>query len=348
MATTVIDPVTQVGLTAGRAPPGAVSWGAILAGGAAAAAISLVLMILGTGLGFAVISPWSSEGLSATAFGVSTIIWITFMQLAASAVGGYLAGRLRAKWADTARDEVYFRDTAHGFLAWCVASLGTAALLASVVGAIATGGVQAGASAIGAATTTAAGAGTGAVAALSTNAGGAQGANAQQGNAGAVGNAGAGVANPLAYFVDSLFRANVSSAGAPGVGQAQPNSSSQEGPAPSPQTQTQRNASDAGEVVRIFANAIRTGSLPDDDARYVAGIVAQRTNLSQNEAEQRVRDTFAKVQQTIRDTEDSARKAADEARKATAYASLWLVVSMLVGAFVASLMATYGGRLRDE
>ncbi len=139
----------------------------------------------------------------------------------------------------------------------------------------------------------------------------------------------------------------MSSAGAPGAGQPQPNSSNPEGPGPS-QTQTQRKASDTAEVVRIFTNAIRTGSLPDDDSRYVAGLVAQRTNLSQNEAEQRVRDTFAKVQQTIRDTEDSARKAADEARKTTAYASLWLVVSMLVGAFVASLMATYGGRLRDE
>jgi hypothetical protein len=335
-----MDPVTQVGIAAGRPPPSAVSWGAILAGGAAAAAMSLVLMILGTGLGFAVISPWSSEGLSATAFGVSTIIWITFMQLVASAVGGYLAGRLRAKWAETARDEVYFRDTAHGFLAWCVASLGTAALLASVVGAIVTGGVQAGASAVGAAASTAAGARTGAVAALTANSNaGPQGAGGQPGA-----NAGAG-GGPLGYFVDSLFRSNVSSAGAPGAGQAQPNSSNPEGPGAS---QTQRNASDTAEVVRIFANAIRTGSLPDDDARYVAGMIAQRTNLSQNEAEQRVRDSFAKVQQTIRDTEDSARKAADDARKATAYASLWLVVSMLVGAFVASLMATYGGRLRDE
>jgi hypothetical protein len=337
MATTVIDPVAHVGIAAaGRPPPSAVSWGAILAGGAAAAAMSLVLLVLGTGLGFAAISPWTSEGLSATAFGVSTIIWITFMQLAASAVGGYLAGRLRAKWADTARDEVYFRDTAHGFLAWCVATLGTAALLASVVGTIVSGGVQAGASAVGAAATTAAGAGTGAVATLASTSNGGAGASGQQA---------AGGANPFQYFVDSLFRPNVSSAGAPGPGQAQPNSSNAEGPGTS---QTQRNAADAGEVVRIFANAIRTGSLPDEDARYVAGLVAQRTNLSQNEAEQRVRDTFAKVQQTIRDTAESARQAADEARKATAYTSLWLVVSMLVGAFIASLMATYGGRLRDE
>jgi MFS family permease len=313
-----------------------------LAGGAAAAALSLVLLILGTGLGFAIVSPWSSQGVSATTFGVSTIIWITFTQLAASAVGGYLAGRLRSKWADTARDEVYFRDTAHGFLAWCVASLGTAAVLTSVIGAIVSGGVQAGATAVGAAASSAAGAGSTAVLPLNQNqSGGAQGANGAQGpNAGAQGGA-----NAVGYFVDSLFRSNVASAGAPGpAGQAQPNSGNPEGPATS---QAQRNAADSAEVVRIFVNALRTGSLPDDDARYVGRLVAQRTDLSENDATQRVRDTFARVQGTIHDAEDAARKTADDARKAGAYASLWLVVSMLVGAFVASLMATYGGRLRD-
>ncbi len=338
MSAAIIDPVSRVDIAAARAP-GAVSWGAILAGGAAAAALSLVLMILGTGLGFAVVSPWRSQGMSATAFGVSTIIWITFTQLAASAVGGYLAGRLRTKWSDTARDEVHFRDTAHGFLSWCVASLGTAAVLTSVIGAIVGGGVQAGATAVGAAASSAAGAGSTAVMALQ-NPSGAAGANGAQG-----GNGGAqGAANPLGYFVDSLFRTNVTSAGAPGQGPAQPNSSNPEGPATS---QTQRNAADSAEVVRIFTNAIRSGSLPDDDASYVGRLVAQRTDLSENEATQRVRDTFARIQGTIHDAEDSARKTADEARKATAYASLWLVVSMLVGAFVASLMATYGGRQRD-
>jgi hypothetical protein len=338
VSATIIDPISKVDIAVPRMA-GAVSWGAILAGGAAAAALSLVLLILGTGLGFALVSPWSSQGIGATAFGVSTIIWITITQLVASGVGGYIAGRLRTKWADTALDEVYFRDTAHGFLAWCVASLGTAAVLTSVIGAIVSGGVQAGATAVGAAASTAAGASSTAIMALSPNFG-AQGANTAQG-----GNAGAqGGANPMGYFVDSLFRSNVTNAGAPGAGQAQPNSGNPEGPSAS---QAQRNAADSAEVVRIFANAIRTGSLPDDDARYVGRLVAQRTDLSENEAEQRVRDVFARVQGAIHDAEDAARKTADEARKATAYASLWLVVSMLVGAFVASLMATYGGRLRD-
>src|ERR1035437_5036778 len=120
-----------------------VSWSAILAGAAGAAALSLILLILGVGLGFSAISPWSNSGISATAFGLTSILWLTFTQIAASSIGGYLAGRLRVRWATVHTDEVYFRDTAHGFLAWAIASLATAALLGSVVGNVVSSGVSA-------------------------------------------------------------------------------------------------------------------------------------------------------------------------------------------------------------
>jgi hypothetical protein len=108
-----------------RSRSSAVSWGAVAAGAAAAAALSLILLILGVGLGLSSVSPWATEGVTASTFGLSTILWLTLTQLAASAMGGYLAGRLRTKWSDVHTDEVYFRDTAHGFLAWAVASLAT-------------------------------------------------------------------------------------------------------------------------------------------------------------------------------------------------------------------------------
>ena len=127
---------TSSGAYAGQTPlsASAVSWGAIFAGAAAAAALSLILLILGTGLGLSSVSPWAQNGISATAFGVSTILWVTMTQVVASGMGGYLAGRLRTKWTSTHADEVYFRDTAHGFLSWAIASLATAALLGSVIG----------------------------------------------------------------------------------------------------------------------------------------------------------------------------------------------------------------------
>ena len=110
-----------------------VSWGAIVAGAVAAAALSLILLSLGFGLGFSAVSPWAGSGASATALGVSTIVWLFVVQMAASGLGGYLAGRLRTKWASVHTDEVYFRDTAHGFLAWATATLVTAAFLGSAI-----------------------------------------------------------------------------------------------------------------------------------------------------------------------------------------------------------------------
>ena len=94
-------------------------------------------------------------------------------------------------------------------------------------------------------------------------------------------------------------------------------------------------------------NTIRAGALPAEDVRYVGQLVAQRTGLTQQEAEKRVSETYARVQTKLRDAETAARDAADQARKASAYAALWLFVSLLTGAFVASLAATFGGRRRD-
>lgn len=134
-----------------------VSWGAVLAGAAAAAALSFILLMLGLGLGLSSISPYS---YNTTPIGTTTIAWLAFTQLAASGIGGYLAGRLRVRWLNVHHDEVHFRDTAHGLLAWSVATLVVAASLAGSIGAVlgATANVGAGLAA-GAAAGTAAGAG---------------------------------------------------------------------------------------------------------------------------------------------------------------------------------------------
>src|SRR6187401_3276412 len=122
----------------------AVSWAAVLAGAVGAAALSLVLFLLGTGLGLAAASPWAGEGISGSTAGVSTIIWVTVVQLLASVLGGYLAGRLRTRWVTVHTNEVFFRDTAHGFLAWAVATLLMATLMSSARGAAISGGLKAG------------------------------------------------------------------------------------------------------------------------------------------------------------------------------------------------------------
>ena len=317
-----------------------VSWGAILAGAFAAAALSFILIILGFGLGFSAVSPWSDSGVTAQTIGISTILWIAFTQIVASAMGGYIAGRLRVKWAAIHGDEVYFRDTAHGFLAWAVASLATAALLSSAIGGVLSGGVKA------------AGA-TGAVAVTA-------GAAAMQGGMGNAG--GMNVGGYSGYFIDSLFRP------APAAG------GTAAGAAPSADTANTGNAAAGGmamnsgmnagmgadngnaasnqqqreELTRIFVNALRNGGMSDVDRTYVAQVLAKRNGMRQADAEKRVNDTYAAYSKAITDAKNNAKVAADKARKMAAYTSLWMFVALLCGAFVASLCATFGGSQRDR
>jgi hypothetical protein len=283
----------------------AVSWPAVFAGATAAAALSLILLVLGTGLGLSAVSPWAARGASAEAMSWSTILWISFAALASSGLGGYIAGRLRVKWPSVRVDEVYFRDTAHGFLAWAVATLLTAAALTSAIGAI-----------LGAGTNVAA----------SAASGGAQVVG--QGIRAAATQPAAQEGSQALYIVDSLFRAATGTS-ATGAG---------------------ADASLAGtrsEIARIFDNSLRDGPLPTEDVSYAAQVVAQRTGLSQQEAEARVRTAYSSAQTKLREAETKAKALAEQARKAGAWAALWIFISLLLGAFFASLMATVGGRQRD-
>lgn len=273
--TTVVTTAVPPYATPVAATASAVSWGAVLAGAAAAAALSLILLILGAGLGLSSFSPWTGLGVSATTFGISAILWITLTQLAASGLGGYLAGRLRTRWADLQTDEVYFRDTAHGLLAWAVASLVTAAALTTTIGAV-LGQAPRALDPVGEPTASV------------------------QGRA------------VDSYYIDVLFR--------------------QDPARPAPVIV----APNQGEVVRVVAKGLREGALLDEDVRYLGQLVAQRTGLSQPAAEKRVTDTF-----------ERAKQAAAKATQVAAHASLWMFISLLAGAFVASWLATYGGRRRD-
>ncbi len=283
-----------------------VSWGAIFAGAAGAAALSLILLMLGMGLGLSSISPWSNQGASTTRIGVSTILWLTFTQLAASGVGGYLAGRLRTKWVVERTDEVYFRDTAHGFITWAVATLLTVALLTTTISSMVSRGGQAGASVAG----TAASAG-----------------------AAMVKNDASSLGDGMGYFVDSLFRKDMSAS----TGSVSPQSTGSE----------VGSASSTSEVTRIFSNGIRRGTLPPEDMRYIARLVEQRTGIPQAEAEKRVKAIFDKVQMKLKEVEATAKESADKVRKATSYTALWFSASLLFGALFASFGAAYGGRRRD-
>jgi hypothetical protein len=267
-----------------------VAWPAIFAGAVGAAAISVMLLIFGAGLGLSSISPWPHDGVSVTTFTVLAAIWLVIVQWVSSAIGGYLAGRLRTKWNAVHTDEVFFRDTAHGFLAWGLATVFVAALLTLGSGtAVSTGAQLASDSAI---------------TATSNN-----------------------------YYVNELFRQNVPANGVaatPDNGSAVMVTGLSDG-----QVRAQANT--------ILAETAATGTVSQSDSAYLTQLVSGRTGLSPTDAQTRVNSVLAQQQADM----TKAKQVADAARKASAKAAIFTFVSLLIGAFIASVAGAIGGRLRD-
>jgi hypothetical protein len=197
MAPIVEETVVVAAAPAGSGDKSAVSWGAIIAGALAAAGVSLLLMLLGSGLGLSMLDPFNPSGPGLAAFAVSATAWLIFVQWIASAAGGYITGRLRTRWTGLHSDEVFFRDTSHGFLAWALSTLAVIAFVWSTAAGIVGGGVQATA-------TVASGAAQGATEGAADN-----------------------LADPAAYFVDTLFRP-AAPAAAPAAGTAPASATTQE------------------------------------------------------------------------------------------------------------------------
>jgi hypothetical protein len=268
--------VIQPGANPGDTGIAGVSWAAVVAGAIVSCALTLVVLTFGVGLGLTVVSPWSGSGVSAHTFKIGTGLYMIVVAMLSSSIGGYIAGRLRSGWVGVHADEVYFRDTAHGFVAWALATVLGVILLASpaasLVGAT-VGGVTQGA----------------AMSSTSTS-------------------------NPMEGYIDALLRP-----GAPAA------------------TNQGNNQETRGELTRLFGSDVRNGNdLKPADREYVAKLVAARTGLSQPDAEKRVNDVVTQAKADL-----------DATRKATAQLAFWLVASLLVGAFCASLAATEGGGLRD-
>ena len=279
----------------------AVSWAAVFAGAVIAAALSLALFAGGTGLGFLSVSPWGEEGVSAPAIGIGIIVWMLLTQIISYGIGGYVAGRLRTKWVDVHSDEVYFRDTAHGFLVWALSAVVSAALLGSALASMASGVVKAGAS-------VAATAGTAVTAAATAGAAGAS--------------SGGGMERATDYLTDTLMRSE------------------------RPEANTDPEAARA-EVGRIVAMSITRGDMTPADRDYVVKVVAAQAGVEPAVAQRRVDEAIQNAKKTAEEAKVKAKEAADAARKAAAAFALWGFASMLIGAFVASLAATWGGRRRD-
>jgi hypothetical protein len=130
------------------------------------------------------------------------------------------------------------------------------------------------------------------------------------------------IGDPTAYFADMLFRSDHSSQGDQSGVQI--------------------------EAARILTRALSSGDFPAADKSYLAQLVATRTGMSQPDAEKRVADVFDQAKGAKDEAAAKAKEVADAARKTGVYVALWAFISLLVGAFSASYMATVGGQTRDE
>jgi hypothetical protein len=254
-------------------PVSAVSWAAIAGGAVVAVATSLLLLTLGSSMGLAVASPWAGAAETAGRVGVMAGIWLVVVQWLSSAVGGYIAGRMRTRWIGLHTHEAHFRDTAHGFMTWAAATVIMAAIAASA-GASLTGAAAAVASKVGAPPN-------------------------------------------LAYDADTLYRA-------PGADPA-------------------ALAPARAEAERTLAAAALSGGLAADDRDYLIASIASRAGVAPAEAGRRVDLVLAREHKQA----DDAKAAADKAREAAAGLAVLTALSMLVGAFIASVAAALGGQQRD-
>lgn len=259
----------------------AVSWGAILAGGVTSAAFTLFLVELVAGLGLVSVSPWSNSGASASTLSIAGGIALILMAVMSSTLGGYIAGRLRTRWVGIHTDEVFFRDTAHGLLAWAVGTIILATVLASAAGSLISAVTQ-GASSV---------------------------------TQGAASNPSL-VPDRNAYYVDALFRSD----------------------RPAPANADAAREQTSAEAARLMARALTPGvDFTGNDRTRVAQLVAARTGLSQQEAEQRVDQVVT-----------AAKDAADRARRAAAKMAFWMAASLLAGALAGVAGAVEGGLVRDR
>jgi hypothetical protein len=237
---------TNRGTLETEASASAVSWAAIIGGAFVIAAVTMLLLALGSGLSLSSVSPWPGSGVSATSFTVITAIWLIVVQWLSAGLGGYVTGRLRTHWAGVHTHEVFFRDTAHGLLAWAVASVIGFGLLASAASAVVGGGAKAAGN-------------------LASSA--ASGAAQSAGSSGGVDD----------YFVDQLFRS-----GSNGSGNAQSGQDPRAEATRILATGIQNGSvSDGDKTYLAQLVAARTGISQDDASKRVDALIAQEQAAQQ-------------------------------------------------------------------
>ena len=275
-----------------------VEWGAVLAGAVLAAALSFVLVTFGTAIGLSAPSPWPNSGLSAKVIASLAVFWAMAQQIGSVMVGAYVAGRMRSRWHESGH-EAEFRDGLHGGLVWAVGVLISALLLFTTAGLAAKTGADVAAKATGLLAST---------------------------------------TDPMDAVLDTMLRPT-STAQAPS-----PPAASAPMPGTSPSATARARVANAptgdearAEMSRVLASAVASGSLTPEARTHLAQLVAQRTGMSQQDAERR-------VDQAI----NAARAAADKARRAAILTGFVTAAGLIISLAAGWWAAMRGGHHRDH
>ena len=290
---------------------GGISWGAVIGGALATISASIILVALASGLGLTSFSVRGGNE-SGTTYAVSAAAALIVIQWLSAALGGYIAGRSRARWTGIHTHESGFRDTVHGFLSWALATVLTIAVLA-MAGGSALSNAAHGAATLG---------------------------GAAAGGAGmAAHNAGPGAADPMAIFTDRLFR---NEGPAPAAATTTTTGGAAIGAVPTAVTvnATPEMRAEAG---RLLMTRFSDGKVADADQAYLSAEVARVTGLPPDQAQKRVAD----VESAIDDAAAKAKAAAEQARKAAAAGAFFTAFSLAIGAFIGAVAGAIGGHRRE-
>ena len=286
-----------------------VDWPSILGGAFVALAVVVLATAFGAALGMTAISADQGEASSGLLGLIISTLWIVLSMIAAYALGGYIAGRMRRRVDAATAEEVTVRDGLNGLVSWALGIVLSAILLGSLVStAISTAGSVAatGAEVAGAA---AGGAMTAAVALVPEME----------------------TADPMTFVTGTLLRPTTVQPGAD-AGQA--------GIADAASILSNMVAtgeiSDSDRAYLMQLAAARSGLTPAE--------VEERVDQAVNAA-QSVRDEAGRLAQ---EAEQAVRDAAETARISAILTAFLLAATSLVAAAAAYICAVKGGRHRDE
>lgn len=306
---------------------------AILGGALAVCAVSLLLYAVGTLAGWEGALLWSTPGARATPSSWPSLVWMVCTPLVAAAIGGAVAGRMRAQRTAVLQGAPATQgDRWHGLLAWVLGTALTALVMGVAGHSVVRAAQHAADSAAGRDVRATLGTATQTLATDLTRSVQDVGSAAQDVNDWALDLA---RNKGLTESQKQTLRARTEQAIA----------------------HTRAVAGSVKEVGSIFTRSVEQGTLRDSDARYIAQQITQRSDLTEAEAKQAVEQTFARMQQQVttaqtqaqsvqQSAQADAQKAAGMVEQARATPWLWVVVVMVLAALVGMASARRSHRQR--